>query len=429
MRKTIILSFDALGNNDAKDFEELDGFKYIIENGAYVKNVQSVYPSLTYPCHASIVTGRYPKDHGVINNLLLQPAKDKKDWFWYEKNISGDTIFRAAKRKGLKVGTVLWPVAAKGNIDCLIPEIIPHGLIKSQALIALLNGSISTILKEEKRHGNKRVGLSQPQLDDYVEGCLHDYILEEDLDIIAVHFIGVDDYKHRYATKSPKIKEAISSYNDRINNLLSLIKENNIDANLIILSDHSQIDVHTAIKLNVLLNQQGYLKLRDNKIFRYKYYMQEAGGSCYIYGKGNSIEDDKILRKTLEEFNKENKVFDFILTGHQAAKLGADPNCVFMIEVKNGYYFADGHNGDIIDSEYPGHHATHGYDPRKDNFSAVLFAYGPDIKNTTINNARLIDIAPTISELQDLNLEGARGEIIDIIKEDKLIRRQDETTR
>lgn len=416
MRKTIIFSFDALGNTDAKDFEKLDGFKFLIDNGAYVKNIQSIYPSLTYPCHASIVTGRYPKDHGVVNNLLIQPAKDKKDWFWYEKDISGDTIFRAAKRKGLRLGTVLWPVAAKGNIDCLIPEIIPHGLIKSQALVSLLNGSIPTILKEEKRHGNKRSGLSQPQLDDYVEACLHDYILEEDLDLIAVHFIAVDDYKHRYGSKSPKIKEAVSSYNDRINNVLSLLKENNIDANLIVLSDHSQIDVHTAIKLNVLFNEKGYLKIRDDKIFKYKYYMQEAGGSCYIYGKGNSAKDDEVLRKTLEDFNEENKVFDFIITGQQAARLGADPSCVFMIEAKNGYFFGNGHKGDIIDESYPGHKATHGYDPRKENFSAVLFAYGPDIKNKSIDKAQLIDIAPTIDRLLALNLKGASGRPIDIIK-------------
>lgn len=418
MKQTIILSFDALGQADSDYFQSLDGFKYIIDNGAYIEEMETVYPSLTYPCHTSIVTGRYPRDHGVVNNLLLQPSLEKKDWYWYEKYIEGDTIFRAAKRKGMKVGTILWPVAAKANIDWLIPEILPHGLLKNMSLIALANGSPRLLAKMERKHGDKRQGISQPELDNYTEACLHDFIRSRELDIIGAHFIAVDDKKHKHGTQSHELKLAIDTYNDRINNLLALLEKEKIEANVFIISDHSQLDVHSAIRLNSFFNEKGYLQIKDGRIFKYKYYMQEAGGSAYIYSNKTTSREDSILRKELEDLNGDYNFFDAIYTAYEAEELGADPSCLFMIEAKEGYFFKDGHEGHVLDESNLAIKATHGYSPHKDNYCPVLFAIGPDIKETRLGKGRLIDIGPTISKLLRLGLKGASGRPLDIIKND-----------
>ena len=71
-RHFIIVSFDALSSRDLIDLKHLPGFQRLKENSSYCLNVSSVYPSLTYPCHTSISTGMYPKNHGVESNTLLQ---------------------------------------------------------------------------------------------------------------------------------------------------------------------------------------------------------------------------------------------------------------------------------------------------------------------------------------------------------------------
>lgn len=416
MRKTIIISLDALGSSDREVFEGLEGFKYLIENGAYVKNLRSVYPSLTYPCHASIVTGRYPCDHGVVNNLHLQPSLDKKDWYWYEKDIEGDTIFRAAKRKGLRLGAVLWPVTASGNFDCLIPEILPHGPIKSQALAVLASGSPLKIIEMEKKYGARRKGLSQPYLDEYVEGCLEDFILNEDLDIIAGHYTCVDAKKHTYGIGSHHVRDAIKSYDDRIIRLLNLLKNHDLDANLIFLSDHSQLEIHTGVKLNSFLNDLGHLTIKKGKIYKYKFYMQEAGGAAYIYSKKSIPEEDSKLYQDLVGLGKDLGFLEKIYTSQEAKEMGADPDCLFMLEAREAYHFIDGFEGQILEKTREDKLANHGYHPDRKDYGAVLFALGPDIKTTTIERADLIDIGPTISKLADLDLKGYRGQVIDIIK-------------
>lgn len=410
-KKLIIMSLDALGDIDSKIFEQLPGFRYLMENGSYIRRVKSVYPSLTYACHASIITGRYPRDHGIVNNLLLQPSKEKMDWYWYEKNIEGDTLYRAAKRKGLKTGAVLWPVSAKGNIDYNVAEIIPHRPWHNQVIVSLLNSNPTLIYNLDKKYGHLRNGLSQPELDNFIEACFHEILKTYSPDMMTAHFIAVDEYKHNYGINSEKIAEAIKTYDDRIRNTIELLKSKNelANTNLIVLSDHSHIDLKTGLRLNKFLFEKGYLKLKGGKINKYDAIMHEAGGSCYIYSKSKDRKSLSKLREDLEEFASQYGGIEAIYTACEAESLGADPECVFMLEALSGYYFIQDINGDIVDDTLPHHKATHGYNPDKPDYSAVFFAVGPDFKNITIEDANLVDIAPTISKAMDLGLKGASG--------------------
>lgn len=58
--KLIVISFDALCTDDFKTIRDLPTFNYILNNSIYSLDVEPVYPTLTYPNHASIITGKSP---------------------------------------------------------------------------------------------------------------------------------------------------------------------------------------------------------------------------------------------------------------------------------------------------------------------------------------------------------------------------------
>lgn len=76
-KHVVIISLDAIGEDDIKYLRTLPNFKEYYKGAAYSDKVLSVYPTLTYPCHTSISTGLYPKHHGVINNVHIQPKRNK----------------------------------------------------------------------------------------------------------------------------------------------------------------------------------------------------------------------------------------------------------------------------------------------------------------------------------------------------------------
>ena len=86
-RYVIVISFDAVSKEDLDFLSKLPNFSKLIKEGSLIKNVESIYPSLTYPAHATIVTGKYPKNHGVINNTILDFKSYNPDWYGIE-NIS-----------------------------------------------------------------------------------------------------------------------------------------------------------------------------------------------------------------------------------------------------------------------------------------------------------------------------------------------------
>ena len=147
----IIISLDALGSEDFNRIKDTEGFAYLIENGGYSDTVRSVYPSLTYPAHTTIVTGKLPRNHGVINNTKLQPEREKPDWYWYKKDIHGGTIYDIAKNQKKTVAAFLWPVTGRSGITYNLPEILPVRFYQTQVGQVLQAGSPRFCLEIDKK--------------------------------------------------------------------------------------------------------------------------------------------------------------------------------------------------------------------------------------------------------------------------------------
>ena len=68
MRHVIVISEDAMVYEDTETLKRLPNFGSIWDRAARVNRVRSIYPTITYPCHVSMMTGVYPDRHGVVNN-------------------------------------------------------------------------------------------------------------------------------------------------------------------------------------------------------------------------------------------------------------------------------------------------------------------------------------------------------------------------
>ena len=92
--------------------------------GSYAEGVVGVYPTLTYPSHTTIVTGRMPAEHGIYSNLSSrEPGKNLEDWFWFANAIKVPTLWDEARAHHMTTGAVFWPVTAGAPIDWDVPEI------------------------------------------------------------------------------------------------------------------------------------------------------------------------------------------------------------------------------------------------------------------------------------------------------------------
>lgn len=386
----IVISFDAVSEEDLEFLSKQPNFSKLIKNGALIKNVESVYPSLTYPAHATIVTGKYPKNHGVINNTVLDFKNDNPDWYWYRKYIKGDTIFDLAEKSGMKTCSILWPVTARSKITYNMPEIFCTKRYDNQILKSALAGSKIYQVNMNKKFGYLRQGMEEPYLDNFATEVAKKTIRELKPNLILLHLIDSDSQKHKYGIENKEVIESLKRHDERLGEIIESLKLAGIyeDSTIIALGDHSQINVNNVIKLNSILMKNDLINVNGNKIKSYKAIAKSCDGSSYIYLKNkNDVETRKKVRDILNELkNKYSNVIEEVYNNEEIKNLGADINASFMIEAKRGYYFIDDFLGEaieVIDESSKIKHklrASHGYLPSRDNYKTFFIAYGKTIK-------------------------------------------------
>ena len=98
-RRMVVISLDAVGARDLAYLKTLPNFQKLRAQSGYCDHVESVYPSITYPAHTSIVTGKKPLHHGVVNNLQLQPGRKSPDWMWQSILSMGRLCMKLRQKK------------------------------------------------------------------------------------------------------------------------------------------------------------------------------------------------------------------------------------------------------------------------------------------------------------------------------------------
>ena len=91
--------------------------EFIID-GVQSEGIIPPFPSKTFPSHLSLVTGRYPEEHGILSNKMYDPvfneyyyigqnSKPVLDQKWYE----AEPIWVTAEKQNKKAMTMFWPAS------------------------------------------------------------------------------------------------------------------------------------------------------------------------------------------------------------------------------------------------------------------------------------------------------------------------------
>lgn len=385
----MVLSFDGLGSKDLEKLKEKPNFSRYLSESACIEKVKTMYPSQTYVAHSSIVTGKLPNRHGIVNNTILAPMSSIKPWYWKRRMLNGKTFYELAKEKGLKVASFAWPVTGGADIDYLFPETHKDHVYDSIIALTLKYGSKKFLLELVKHFGKWLVhGLDEVYLDHFIHESALYTLNKYAPDVFMLHYLSLDHVRHCYERDGKAAEEALETFDGFLGDWMEALKGS--DSTLVILGDHFSLDVHTSIRLNYFLQKKGLVKSAAGKIFSYEVIAQAAGGSCYLYihPKASRMKKELayLMRGLMETFSKEHDdCIEHIYSAEEAAAMGADPNCLLMLEAKEGYCFTNSLRGpEVASKEYiqkakemgipqPGiDGATHGYSPDKPDYTTVF---------------------------------------------------------
>lgn len=426
-RKTVIISNDALV---AEDYEYLCTKPHIRElmaKGSWVKTLKTVYPSVTYCCHASMITGCYPDKTHLYNNEL--DGWGQHDWTWERKHIRTKTLVDAAKQAGKTVANVFWPVLANDpNIDYNIPEYwsqspedpLCDALRRMGTSEKVIDEIVTPNLYFIEGHQRKH-----PYADEFVFACARDIILKYNPDLLVVHPAGIDGMRHKYGLFNEYVTEQLDYTYYWIEKIVRALKEigewENTD--FILTSDHGQMNMIRRANPNILLAKQGLITVdAAGKILDMKAYVKSVGASAQVFLTDKSDETRKAVGDLLTQA-AESRLYGFerCYTAEEAANeehLAGDFD--FVLETDGYTTFGEGVTGDYFTpydlTDYRLGVATHGYLPDRGPQPSML-CIGPSFKEgITVERKNTVDMAATVAHINGWDLPCDGRVIEEILK-------------
>ena len=426
-KHVIVISEDALVYEDTLTLRELPVFGSLWKDASRVKHMRSIYPSLTYPCHTSMMTGCYPDRHGIINNELTNLFEKSSPWHWFYDAVKVPSIFEAAKAKGLTTAAVFWPVTGNcKSVDYLIDEYWPQSPQESMRDCFLNSGSTPEVVEKcVDPHLWMQVNRTHPYCDEFITACTCSIIREFKPNLLMIHPANIDTYRHQTGLFSDKVTHGLHEIDNWLGWIIKATKDAGIyeDTDFFIVSDHGQININRVICPNVELARRGLITVdKSGKVADYTAIVKSTGASAQVYLK--NPDDPESYTKTHRILTSMCNEGIYGISRVYTAKEAREEEQLagsfsFVLETDGFTSFGNDWTGslsrphDITDYRFG--RATHGHQPDKGP-QPTLIAFGPSIKPGVIVEQRsIVDEPATYAKVLGLDMGDIDGRSIDEI--------------
>jgi predicted AlkP superfamily pyrophosphatase or phosphodiesterase len=401
-RHVVMISIDGLGASwymAPPPNLRVPNLRRLMEEGSYAEGVEGVYPSVTYPSHTTLVTGRLPGEHGIFTNLSSREAgKNPKDWFWFANAIRVPTLWDVLRERGLTTAAAFWPVTAGAHITWNIPEIWDpqKGMVGDPLYVAKF--STPGLLFEAALE----LGPPRPGEDgDTTRAKLAAFVIRKHKpNLLLLHLAALDETEHRHGPGSAEAAATLEKSDVHLGELLDAIGAAGLadSTDVFVVSDHGFLSVEREVNPNVLLAKAGLLQAdAAGNITGGKVATVANGGSFFIYWP-DSENLGRDVDAALAPLRKERVLWG-VLSQQATRDLGAEPAVRLALEAAPGVEFDDRASGDVV-RKLSATAGTHGYLPFRAGLESAFIAWGPHIKKgVNLHRVRMTAIAPTVLQV------------------------------
>jgi len=421
----IVVSADALVFEDLEFAKTLPNFGKLYNEGARIERVRTIYPTLTHPIHASIMTGCPAGITTIVANEEFRPGQLERPWFNRLDQLGCETIFHAAHRAGLKTAACRWPVTAGGGevIDYLVPEVMGldmRGHEDDPASVYRALGTSECVMDiVEEALAKYGCGNAHPDYDEFEIWAAAEIIRRYQPNVLFTHPGHIDGERHRTGLFTDPVKESLVLTDKWLGMLLDAVRDAGIEdeTDFVVLSDHGHLNICRTVCPNVFLRDAGYIQTdEEGNITHWDAYSASCALSSHIYL--SDPEDEELYESVAELLYAmaDEKLYGFeqVLTREEVKeRYGLDGDFSFVIETDGFTTFGDDWNRPVVRdldvSDYRFGHSTHGHMPEKGPQPPFL-GMGPSFKKgAVVENGHILNHAPTFAKILGVDLPEAQG--------------------
>ena len=410
----LLISIDGLQPTDIIDAEKrgiaVPNLQRFIKEGSYATGVRGVLPTVTYPSHATLLTGVSPDKHGIIGNTSFDPLQiNQGGWFWYASDFKVPTLWDAVTQAGMTTANVHWPVSVNAkSIKWNIPQIWRTGHADDAKLMKALatRGLIESL--------EQKLGAYAPGIDETIEGdetrgrFAVELITQQKPDFATVYLTALDHEQHVEGPNTPKAHAILKRIDEIVGRLVSAHTNVHPNGVVAVVSDHGFSKVDKEINLYRAFIDAGLMTLdASGKIISWEAAPWNSGGSSAIV---LARPDDNALRTrvfsllTTLKSDPKNRISAIADTA-EVKQLGGNQEASFYVNLES-----DAYSGNFKGKDAPlvgpsSSKGMHGYFPTGPLMQSAFMMMGPDVaKGQSLGEIDMRAIAPTLAKILGVSL-------------------------
>jgi predicted AlkP superfamily pyrophosphatase or phosphodiesterase len=379
----------------------------LVAAGSAARAAEPVFPSVTYPNHATIVTGMRPLRHGIAFNVLFDPARGRGRWYEEAADLRAPPLWEWARAAGLRTAAVSWPVTLGAAIDLLMPE---RDYYARPDPVGRLREATTPGLFE-------RLGVSpEPETfkdvtrwDAFLTAATTAIIRQARPHLLLLHLVQLDYFQHRQGREGAEVPQALARVDAHVGAIRRALAEAGLAERsvIIVTGDHGFQDVQRTAHPNEVLARAG-LGGCPWSAPDWKATAHNAGGAAGIFV--NPPGDAQTVAAAEAALRQGAEGRYTVLTRQELDALGAMPGAALGLEPTPGYIFS-GSCGRPLESA--GRGGTHGYLPSRPSMATGFIAAGAGVRSgVMLERVRLLDIAPTAARLLGVMAPPVEGRVL-----------------
>ena len=412
--RVIIISIDGFAAFYWRDpAVRLPVLRGLAERGVLAAGMETVFPSTTWPTHASLVTGVSPLAHGVVANHILnrgtlQPEDLTGDPIYDAPALlRAQTVYDLAHRAGLRTAAIDWPATRNARtLDFNLPFFKNQQVFETQTARGVWE-ELRALGYPMHRQGEWAQLPKRFYKDEMVGSVAAHVARRHEPNLLLMHFLCVDSFQHLYGPRSPEAYWAIEYVDGLIGRFLDSLPTAVVDqTSVFVVSDHGFLPSTREIRPNVRLRRLGALR-------EARFVMNHGAGALYRLDA-----DEPALEQLAREIEKMEGVSGMWSAGDYPAlglPVPADHPQVadVMFEAAPGYSFGDAGEGDD-EHGAPKYLGTHGQRPTYADNAAFFLASGAGIaRGREIAQIKSRDVAPTVARVLGVDMGPVEGKVLE----------------
>jgi predicted AlkP superfamily pyrophosphatase or phosphodiesterase len=410
-RHVIIVSIDGLRPEFYLDeMWAAPELRALVQAGSHARAAEGVFPTVTYPNHATIATGVRPARHGVLSNTIPTAAGTRGRWYEEASDLRAFPIWEWVRAAGLTTAAVSWPVTAGARIDLLVPE--RDYYVQKNPLERLYADSTAGIFDRLGVTPSPEMFKDIVRWDAFLTETASAIVRQARPHLLLLHLVQTDYFQHRFGREAAEVKAAVARADAHIGTLRRALAEAGPADGwaMIVTGDHGFEDVRRGLHPNVLLARAGLRgcpEPGDN--WRATAYIASGSAAILVNPPGDSA------AAAMAEAALRGEAGDAytIVTRAKLDALGALPNAAFAIAAAPGYAMGSGCRGSLHVS---GSGGQHGYLPSHPRMPTGFIAAGVGVRaGVMLERIRLIDVAPTAARLLGIEAPSVEGRVLEEI--------------